>query len=127
MTERVEPSLDLSVFALVHLGCGDCALAGGCELCTTDTDDFDSARTFHVDAARRLWELHRESIIATWAKRLSDRGEPGTSTLPMFAEVLFDGVRLPACNPRWPSTLKSRHKAIERALWEVREFKRAHI
>lgn len=122
MTKTYAP-LNLSGLALMHLGIGCCLISGGCELCT-DSEEEDSRWILHYEGARKLWEQHREHLIATWAQQLSDRGEPGLSTLPMFAQCLFDHVPLPRCDPSWPSHLQDRHRMIEQALHEVRERRR---
>lgn len=106
----------LSIFALTHLAVGDCFLASGCELCTpAAADDPCATPHLHTEAARDIWDHHREALTAQWAAHLKSRHE-SDGGLPMYSAILFDGARFPGLSPNAPEAVKKRHRYIEAAL-----------
>jgi hypothetical protein len=98
---------------LVHLMEGCCLIGGGCGLC----DHIDAMTwVLRIDFARQVWEQQREALLAAWWGRCDERGEPGASSVPTFAEILFDGAVMPRLDPAWPAILQRRHFTISTSL-----------
>ena len=101
----------LGLFEIIHLTEGDCLC--DCSLC--DPRDSPHRNVFRFEDAKRVWTLHRAPILATYTRWLEERGEPGL-LFPVFAEIVFEGKKLPPLNPKWPYRVQQRHRSIEDGL-----------
>jgi hypothetical protein len=115
----------LSLFALTHLGEGSCWLAEGCELCSPREADSTASTVLHLQAAREVWTEQRAELIARWTALLEQRDEQGLGQVPMFGQVLFDAVPLPAHDSAWPEALRDRYHRLASNVEELDAWFRA--
>jgi hypothetical protein len=103
-----------------HLMVGDCLMGGGCVLCDAGDPASSCPRVLQMDLGREVWEHHRESLLddwnrpqeCDWYKRRDDTYGFGWLGIPAFAEIVFDGRRLPSPDPQWPEAAKNHYRYI---------------
>ena len=92
----------------IHLREGDCFLAGAADRqCGCGLTDEDGE--LRAETASHLWQAHRDEVMKLWPHRW-----------PCFAQVIFDGQRLPDWrNPSLSEAdareLEMLHAEVERA------------
>lgn len=109
---RVHQQMPIGAFELWHLQTGDCLMGGGCLVCreVRERDPvLGTLRVLRADIAAEVWRQHRAAIIADWTARLDAMQSPGS---PCFAEVWFDGARLPSPRAHWPEHARDLHAMI---------------
>ena len=106
-----------------HLLCG-CCLVFACDICFGGPG---MARPLGKEAyelrpeAERIWTVHRSRLLASWrdpdamptGAGFSAAGLRGAGRwIPCFAEVVFDGMKLPKRSAAWPSVVKKLHEEM---------------
>ncbi len=104
----------------MHLLTGRCLIAFACQICS---GNHAQSRALGVNPytlnqdAKEIWEKHRERLLAIW--RDPAGRQPGSSGfnatgyqgcgrlgLPCWAEIQFEGAKMPKFDRKWPSDIK---------------------
>ena len=114
--------IKLKGFTELHLLTGCCLC--GCEACygPRGIAAGHGREAYELnDQARELWRRHRNTLLLVWRDPDSIPGGGGFSAaglrgagrwLPAWAEVKFDGERLPKRSAAWPAEIKKLYETI---------------
>lgn len=110
-----------------HLLTGNCLIGFACEICAGNKAQADALgvdpHTLN-NRAPEIWERNRERLLAIWndpdgrgrnASGFNATGSRGAGRLglPCWAEIEFEGAKLPAYNKTWPQDIKNAWREIK--------------
>lgn len=110
-----------------HLLAGLCLINFTCEICSGGAGQSHAmgvpAHTLNADA-RKVWEKNRDRLLTLWRDPTGPKpGASGFSPehyrgagrlgLPCWAEIQFDGAKLPKFDRTWPQDIKAAWRDIK--------------
>lgn len=110
-----------------HLLAGRCLIAFSCQICSGNPSESRSLEvppyTLNTNA-REIWERHRKRLLLIWKD--PEGRQPGSSGfcaeglrgagrlgLPCWAEIEFDGAKLPKFDKGWPADIKKIYRELK--------------